>query len=222
MCFGLLAGLPAIILGHVAYRRACQTPEQYGGKGVATAGFVLGYASVLTTIAIVSVALGLLLPALAKAKTMAQTGMIMPNPANARAEAQSIKCMNNMKNIGLAFRIYSADHQGLFPFNRSTNENKAAAPAPGLIPTSNTDAVRIFQALANELNNPALLVCPADGGKSAAASFADLEADNISYEVQTGPEVNETNPEQLLARCAVHGHELLCDGSVHRKRGRGQ
>ncbi len=42
--FGLLSGIPAIILGHMARKRIAQTGEQ--GGGMATAGLVLGYIGV--------------------------------------------------------------------------------------------------------------------------------------------------------------------------------
>jgi len=35
--------------------------------------------------------------------------------AKARARADSIRCVNNMKNIGLAARIYAPEHQDTFP-----------------------------------------------------------------------------------------------------------
>ena len=70
------------------------------------AGLVLGYLnSLLVAIAMLAVLAGMLLPALAKAKS----------------KAQSVVCLNNMKQIGLGFRIWATDHQDRFPFNVSTN-----------------------------------------------------------------------------------------------------
>lgn len=195
LCFGPLAAIPAIILGHIAYSRSRKAPDQYEGGGLAIAGFVTGYAGLVATTAILA---GMLLPALAKAK----------------GKAESIKCVNNMKNIGLAFRIFATDHGDQYPFNVITNETGVRIEAVGM------DTVHVFLALSNELGSPQLLVCPADQSKHPAASMASLTAANISYEVKTGPEVKESNPQEVLARCPIHGHEVLCDGSVQQRRRR--
>lgn len=194
MCFGLFAGIPAIILGHMAYGRSRKVPDQFGGGGLAIAGFVLGYMSILTTLILA----GLLLPALAKAKSKAQT----------------IKCVNNMKNIGLAFRIYATDNHDRFPFNVSTNQAGAVK-----VGKAGQDPVRVFQMLANELSTPKLLVCPGDSGKQPALNFQSLSSGNVSYELGMGPEVDESNPQSVLARCPIHGTVLMCDGSVQQRPG---
>lgn len=100
----IIASLPAIILGHIAHSRNRRSPNEYGGGGLATAGFVLGYVSFF----MIPVLAGLLLPALAKAK----------------AKAQRISCVSNMKHIGLAARMWAKDHNGKFPpdFYSMTNE----------------------------------------------------------------------------------------------------
>jgi hypothetical protein len=195
MCFGPFAAIPAIILGHIAYNRSRTAPGQYSGGGLAIAGFVMGYVGLLATTAVLA---GLLLPALAKAKS----------------KAQSIACVNNMKQIGLAFRIFATDHGDRFPFNVATNETGVRIEATGM------DEANIFRTMSNELGSPRILVCPADASRQPAQSMANLTAANISYEVEFGPEVKESNPQAVLARCPIHGHELYCDGSVHQTRGR--
>lgn len=49
--FGILAGIPAIILGHMARRQIRQTGEQ--GDGMALAGLILGYIGLVVTVLVV-------------------------------------------------------------------------------------------------------------------------------------------------------------------------
>ena len=211
VCFGILTGIPAIICGHLAHNRTRKMPERYAGAGMAIAGFVLGYTSILTTFVIAA----MLLPALSQAKSRAQSAL-----AQANGNAQSIRCVNNMKQIGVAFRIYAADHADRFPFNVPSKEGGtmelSAMGADGF----DRDAARIFQVLSNELSTPSVLVCPADQSKQPAKEFQNLLAANVSYQVRSGTNLDETNPSEVLVRCPVHGNEVFCDGSVHQGRQR--
>src|SRR5579864_7882169 len=50
LCFGLLTGLPAIILGHISRGNIEQSRGRLIGAGMALAGLILGYVSILSTI----------------------------------------------------------------------------------------------------------------------------------------------------------------------------
>jgi Domain of unknown function (DUF4190)/GYF domain 2 len=194
VCFGIFAGIPAIILGHMAHGHARRMPTVYGGGGMAIAGFVTGYCSLFTTLML----MGLLLPAL----------------ANAKGKAESIQCMNHMKQIGLAARIWSTDNGSKFPFNVSTNAGGTLEYVMRGSDGYDVNAYRHFMAMSNELYTPMILVCPSDKSKTAALSFQYLGPGNVTYQLHTGPNVDEKNPTQVLAVCPIHGTILYCDGRV--------
>lgn len=108
----------------------------------------------------------------------------------AQAKAESIQCVNNLKQIGLAFRIWSNDNNNQFP----------------------TD----FISMTNELATWKILQCPSDKSRNVS-NWADVAAGNISYRrVSGGPNADETHPNVVLVDCPIHGSILLCDGSVQR------
>src|SRR5689334_21604277 len=54
LCFGLLTGLPAIILGHISRGNIEQSRGRLTGAGMALTGLILGYVSIVSTIMIIA------------------------------------------------------------------------------------------------------------------------------------------------------------------------
>ena len=101
-----------------------------------------------------------------------------------------VGCINNLKQIGLAARIWSNDNNDEFPWV-STNgiSSRAFANTP-----------RVFQhfvVMSNELNTPKVLVCPQDSTRTRATGFTNLSNANLSYFI--GLEANEADPPRLLS-----------------------
>jgi hypothetical protein len=197
LCLNVFTGIPAVICGHIAQSRAKRFPNQYGGSGLAIAGLVLGYLSLFFGLIVAA----MLLPALAKAKE----------------RAISINCVNNMKQIGLAFKVWALDHEEQFPFNVSTNNGGTMELCVAGKDGFEANAASHFLVLSNELSTPRVLVCPADTSARAALDFSSLSAGNVSYRLRSGTNVAEINPQEILAVCPMHGHTLLVDGSVQAK-----
>jgi len=106
--------------------------------------------------------------------------------------ARRISCVNNLKEIGLAYHLWSEDHQGKFPMQVSVTNGGAME----LIATGNVAAC--FQVISNELSMPMILHCPADMAHIQTRSFAGLASSNISYFV--GVDVtNEMNPQMIVS-----------------------
>ncbi len=106
---------------------------------------------------------------------------------NARARAESTACINNLKQIGLAARIWATDNNDVYPSG--------------------------WLAMTNELSTPKILVCPSDKARTAANEWRQFSSANVSYEF-LNPNGTETEPQVVLARCPIHNHACLSDGSV--------
>jgi type II secretory pathway pseudopilin PulG len=120
--------------------------------------------------------------------------LLLPALAKAKERAQSINCMNNLKQVGLAMRMYSSDHKDKFP--------------------------KTYLEISSELGSPTVLICPADGHHTAAADWGSFTEANASYELLM-PGANQKDTEgEVIATCPVHGHQLMGDGSVQGGRGR--
>ncbi len=137
--------------------------------GIVIVAVIGGVALVL--LAIVAILAGMLLPALAKAKSRAQT----------------IMCQNNLKQLGLAVRIYASDNHSKFPDD--------------------------WRQLTNMIGAPQVLLCPGDRRHSVATDWNTLGPANISYPyLGKGGDDLQTN--RVLVVCPIHGSVLIADGSV--------
>ncbi len=115
--------------------------------------------------------------------------MLLPALAAAKRKAQRVNCVNNLKQSGLAFRIWEGDNNDKMPMdvpmaNGGTEEFDTGA-----------GTFRHFQVMSNELSTPKILVCPADT-RVAAANFVHLNNQNVSYFV--GLDAQEVYPRRFL------------------------
>ena len=115
--------------------------------------------------------------------------MLLPALAGAKKKAQRINCVNNLKQSGIAFRIWEGDNDDKYPMD------VPAAKGGTKEFTTGADTFRHFQVMSNELSTPKILVCPADT-RVAAVNFACLKNENVSYFV--GLEANDEFPQRFL------------------------
>lgn len=135
-------------------------------------------------------------------------------------KVQHISCVNNLKQIGLDFRIWAGDNDGKFPFQVSTNKG-------GTLELCNRDtngfdrnSIAHFLVVSNELSTPVLLCCPHDHSKTPVVDWGKISVSNVTYRLRTDYKVSESNPHEILAVCPVDGNILYCDGSVSGKEGK--
>ncbi len=120
--------------------------------------------------------------------TAIASAMLLPALGKAKDRAQRINCANNLKQIGLAAKIWALDHNDTFP--------------PDLI------------SMKEEMSTPKILVCPADTSHVVATSWSAFSREaNCTYEF-LAPRSPETEPDRVAFRCPIHWNIGLVDGSV--------
>jgi prepilin-type N-terminal cleavage/methylation domain-containing protein len=110
--------------------------------------------------------------------------MLLPALAAAKRKAQKINCVNNLKQVGLAFRIWEGDNNDKFPMGVSSTQGGASefvASSGNPTPGNNLRVVAVFQVMSNELSTPKVLYCPSDSGRGISTNFSSLGNNNVSY-----------------------------------------
>ena len=134
--------------------------------------------------------------------------------------APKVNCVNNLKQIGFAFKMWARDHDEKFPFQLSTN---SAGTLELISPDRDgfdSNAFLYLKTMQGDegLATPLLLVCPQDKSKKAAASLSNLQPENVTYRFTASPNNGLSGP-RILAVCPIDGNILYDDGTVHDKSG---
>jgi competence protein ComGC len=118
--------------------------------------------------------------------------LILPPLTRSQLKAGRTKCVNHLKNVGLGLRIFSADNNGAWPWQVSTNKggSREFLQDPSL-------AWPHFLALSNELSSPRSMRCPADLESIDTLSWIDSRTNSaLSYFL--GLDASEENPNSIL------------------------
>jgi hypothetical protein len=86
--------------------------------------------------------------------------MLMPQRFSTAKPAR-IKCLNNLKNLGLAYRVFATDHNDkYYPMQLSITNGGSMEFKDDV-----NSIWRHYLSLSNELSTPKILICPADKGR---------------------------------------------------------
>jgi prepilin-type processing-associated H-X9-DG protein len=182
-----LTALPGLILGFISMGKIKRSNGTLGGEGIALAGTIVSGICLALSLIMVPIMAGMLLPALAQAKSKAQT----------------INCVNNLKQIGLAIRIYATDNKDLFP--AATNWCDAILTDVG--------SAQVFKCPSGNMNQRChyafnARLANAEDGKVDPSTVLIFETDG-GWNLHGGPE--------LMLKKPRHGNAInvvLADGSV--------
>lgn len=112
--------------------------------------------------------------------------------------AQSLECLKNLKQAGLAMQLWLLDNRNVMPTN--------------------------WLEMRHDIYNPTLLICPGDTNRVDIAAVKDrevawkaIEKRGISYETKPLGEELSWEPSLVIMRCPVHGNHLTFDGKVVQK-----
>lgn len=102
-----------------------------------------------------------------------------------------INCVSNLKQVGLAMRMWSNEHEEKFPWQVpvATNGTLEFAESP--------EVFRHFLAVSNELTSPKVLACSSDKKISRESDWTKFSNAHLSYFV--GLDSNEALPQTILS-----------------------
>lgn len=102
-----------------------------------------------------------------------------------------IRCVNNLKQVGLSFRLWAGDNDEKYPM-------RVPVAIGGTMELADNGLVAPHLAvMSNELGTPKILACRVDGSREVATNFTFLQDSNVSYFINLS--ASEDKPAMWLA-----------------------
>jgi prepilin-type N-terminal cleavage/methylation domain-containing protein len=123
--------------------------------------------------------------------------LLLPSLSEAKEKARRIKCISNLKQVALAFKLFAMDGEDRYPWHTLPALGGTFGPAAG-------EGWRNYLAVSNELGTPKILLCPSDREAKKKVVYEWLEFTALGYRDNclsyfTGLDAYEKVPASLLA-----------------------
>jgi prepilin-type N-terminal cleavage/methylation domain-containing protein len=125
--------------------------------------------------------------------------MLLPAHAAALRNSQKITCINNLKQIGIAFHIWAGNNDDRFPMAVPSASGGAFEYINSRSSSSlNYNVANVFKVMNTQLQNPKVCWCPADTLHiSFTTNWASFGTSTMSYFI--GGDANESDPQMVLS-----------------------
>ena len=142
--------------------------------------------------------------------------MLLPALNQARAKAKSISCMSNLKQIGLAYSLYSGDYDS-WVAPAQLNATSLLPGFPGVISTTKYTITWANRLLVHYLpyskgSRSNVIICPAVLGAAEIDKYSDNIWSNYTANAMLGGRTN-TAPLRKISRCKKSSSSaIMVDG----------
>ena len=118
--------------------------------------------------------------------------ILLPALASHHCTCLKIDCVNNLKQITLAYRIWAGDNGGKYPMQFSVTNGGVFDFATG------SNSWMVYSVMSNELSTPKVVFCPQDR-KSVLATDFGKAFNNSSVSYFVGLNADEDHPQMFLS-----------------------
>jgi prepilin-type N-terminal cleavage/methylation domain-containing protein len=129
--------------------------------------------------------------------------MLLPALAAAKRKAQRINCVNNLKEVTLAMKIWAGDNSDKYPMAVSSVvggglENVSSSYANSL-PVGTTPRLdyQMWKCPSNEMSTPKILYCTSDSARSVTTNFSAM-SDNTHISYFINGDAVESDPQMVM------------------------
>ena len=136
--------------------------------------------------------------------------MLLPALLRAREQARCLKCLSNLKQVSLAFRIWALDRDGFYPWQIPASQGGIYGPGTGQIHQN-------YLVMSNELVTPRVLVCPSDPETDSSVTGWSAQPTGLAYPANRGAAISYfigLDGFEPLPACMLSGDRNLVGGQA--------